>query len=104
MPMTEGGPRRISRRTVLRAGMGAAAVAALPAGLAVAGGQAAAKTARRTRTPDSLPFPALPVGVDTGAFPFEHIVIAMMENHSFDNYLGMLPLRGQPKADGFRFD
>ena len=28
----------------------------------------------------------------------------MMENHSFDNYLGMLPLRGQPLADGFMFD
>jgi phospholipase C len=28
----------------------------------------------------------------------------MMENHSFDNYFGMLPRRGQPRADGFRFD
>jgi phospholipase C len=28
----------------------------------------------------------------------------MMENHSFDNYFGMLPLRGQPLADGFTFD
>jgi phospholipase C len=26
-----------------------------------------------------------------------------MENHSFDHYLGMLPKRGQPKADGFTF-
>ena len=28
----------------------------------------------------------------------------MQENHSFDNYFGMLPLRGQPAADGFTFD
>jgi len=28
----------------------------------------------------------------------------MQENHSFDNYLGMLPVRGQPLADGFAFD
>ena len=28
----------------------------------------------------------------------------MMENHSFDNYFGMLPLRGRRAADGFRFD
>jgi len=27
-----------------------------------------------------------------------------MENQSFDNYLGMLPLHGQPLADGFTFD
>jgi phospholipase C len=102
--MTEGGPRHISRRAVLQAGLGAAAVAAIPVGLAAAGGQAGAKAVARTRVPGSLPYPALPAGVDTGAFPFDHIVIAMMENHSFDNYLGMLPLRGQPKADGFGFD
>jgi phospholipase C len=28
----------------------------------------------------------------------------MQENHSFDNYLGMLPISGQPKADGFTFN
>jgi phospholipase C len=28
----------------------------------------------------------------------------MQENHSFDNYLGMLPVCGQPKADGFTFN
>jgi phospholipase C len=32
------------------------------------------------------------------------VVIVMQENHSFDSYFGMLPLRGQPKADGFTFD
>ena len=36
--------------------------------------------------------------------PFDHIVVVMMENHSFDNYLGMLPVAGSPHADGFSFD
>ena len=44
------------------------------------------------------------MGQYTGAFPFEHIVLVMQENHSFDNYLGMLPVSGQPKADGFKFN
>ena len=35
--------------------------------------------------------------------PFDHIVVVMMENHSFDNYLGALSRHGQPKADGLRF-
>jgi phospholipase C len=45
--------------------------------------------------PGSLPRPDLPVGTDT--LPqIEHIVVVMMENHSFDNYLGLLG-----RGDGF---
>jgi phospholipase C len=51
-----------------------------------------------------VPFRSLPVGQHTGAFPFDHLVLVMQENHSFDNYLGMLPVSGQPKAHGFRFN
>jgi phospholipase C len=47
------------------------------------------------RPPDSLPDPSLPAGTDTLA-QIEHIVVVMMENHSFDNYLGMLG-----RGDGF---
>jgi phospholipase C len=54
--------------------------------------------------PGSLPDPSRPAGVPTDALPFDHIVIVMMENHSFDNYLGMLPRRGKPAVDGFAFD
>jgi len=36
--------------------------------------------------------------------PITHVVIVMQENHSFDEYFGMLPREGQPKADGFTFD
>jgi phospholipase C len=50
------------------------------------------------RQPGSLPYPQLPTGTDT--IPqIEHIVILMMENHSYDNRLGMLRRWG---ADGFR--
>ncbi|TMK46781.1 MAG: hypothetical protein E6G66_11645, partial [Actinobacteria bacterium] len=48
------------------------------------------------RAPGSLPFPNLPPGTDT--LPqIEHIVVLMMENHSFDNYFGVLG-----RGDGFQ--
>ena len=44
------------------------------------------------------PFPRRPAGVDT--LPkIRHIVVVMMENHSFDNYFGMLG-----RGDGFTLD
>jgi phospholipase C len=50
------------------------------------------------RQPGSLPFPRLAAGTDT--MPrIEHIVVLMQENHSYDNYLGMLR---RPGANGFR--
>jgi phospholipase C len=40
------------------------------------------------------PRPDLPAGADL--LPqIRHIVVLMMENHSYDNYLGMLPARGE---------
>jgi phospholipase C len=65
---------------------------------------AAAQAAGSLRGPNTLPDPSRPAGEPTAAFPFDHIVVVMQENHSFDNYLGMLPVRGQPLADGFAFD
>ena len=54
------------------------------------------------RTAGSLPDPALPAGTDT--LPeIEHVVVLMMENHSYDNFFGMLG-RGigqTPRGDGF---
>lgn len=48
------------------------------------------------RGPGSLPFPGLLPGTDT--LPqIEHIVVLMLENHSFDNILGMLG-----RGDGFK--
>ncbi len=57
-----------------------------------------------TRGPNSLPDSSVPAGTPNAALPFEHIIVVMQENHSFDNYFGMLPMRGQPLADGFTFD
>src|SRR5581483_2822439 len=58
------------------------------AGLAL-GGFDVARAAGAPAPPGTRPFPQLPAGVDT--LPqIEHIVVLMMENHSFDNYLGML--------------
>jgi phospholipase C len=92
----------VSRRDLLRAGAvlgGLAAVGATPA----PSRGAAAHHHRRIRRPDSLPNPHRPAGAVNHRMPFDHVVIVMMENHSFDNYLGMLPKRGQPLADGFTF-
>ena len=51
----------------------------------------------RLRKPGSRPYPHLPAGTDT--IPkIKHIVVLMMENHSYDNHLGML---GRAGADGF---
>jgi phospholipase C len=106
-----GGP---SRRGVLQAGLATAA------GLGVAGWTSAADAAARPqvqsqhtrgltrpltatgaiRQPGSLPYPDLREGTDT--LPqIQHVVVLMMENHSYDNKLGMLRRRG---ADGFRLD
>jgi phospholipase C len=92
----------LTRRAVL-------GMAAGTAGLALAGPLAASSsdgaTARRERRawlssaaigqPGSLPNPAVPPG--TESIPeIKNIVMVMMENHSFDNMLGMLG-----RGDGF---
>jgi phospholipase C len=44
--------------------------------------------------PGPRPQPGRPAGTDL--LPqIRHIVVLMMENHSYDNYLGMLPGRGE---------
>jgi phospholipase C len=56
------------------------------------------------RQPDSLPRPGQPAGTVDDAIPFDHLVVVVMENHSFDNLLGALSRAGQPAADGLTFD
>jgi phospholipase C len=94
----------LTRRNLLRtAGAGALALSpAARATLAVARSQH--RGPRHVRKPNSLPFPGRPAGEVNEALPFDHVVVVMMENHSFDCYLGMLPRRGQRKADGFTFN
>ena len=92
----------LPRRTFL-IGAGAAA-----AGLALGGcssssnRRASAPSRAPARTPSTVrrragerPDPSRPEGTDT--LPgIEHVVVVMMENHSYDNYLGMLG-----RGDGF---
>src|SRR3954453_5245079 len=83
-----------------RRGLGRGAIAAASRYVPAVGWAGAAGL----RGPDSLPDPARPAGEPTAALPFDHLVVVMQENHSFDNYFGMLARRGQPAADGFAFD
>ena len=99
---------RWSRRDVLGGVLGAGILTATAAcgspGKVAAPGSGTASTAatlpsrRRRRPPGSLPDPRLPAGTDTVP-EIEHIVVVMQENHSFDNYFGMLG-----RGDGFSLD
>jgi phospholipase C len=102
----------LTRRRVLGAGTALAAGVITPGVFgSVRGSAAAATTTARTglshsaalralgrstlRKPGSRPFPQLPAGTDTLS-GIKHIVVLMMENHSFDNIFGMLG-----RGDGF---
>ena len=89
-----------SRRLSRRAFLGEGAALGLTLALARLAGMAPAGAARPAplRQPGSLPHPRLPAGTDT--LPeIDHIIVVMMENHSYDNYLGMLR-----RGDGFDLD
>ena len=97
---TEGPGTDVTRRTLLRAGAGAAgalAVTGLPAWA-----RPATQAVTRLRRPDSRPFPYLPAG-HVSMPEIRHVVVLMMENHSFDNLLGMVPYQvpGRAGVDGF---
>ena len=95
--------KRFSRRSFL-GGSAAAAMVAMTQGLDACSGSSSVSGGNPNGAPGDLPDPTRAAGTADDSMPFDHVVIVMMENHSFDNYLGMLPLRGQPLADGFRFD
>ena len=90
----------MTRRTLLR---GAAGGAAVLAGTRLPAWARPVASAASLRRPDSLPFPRLPAGTPTMP-QIEHIVVLMMENHSFDNFLGMVPhqVPGRELVDGLR--
>ncbi|MFL5857736.1 MAG: alkaline phosphatase family protein, partial [Solirubrobacteraceae bacterium] len=94
----------LSRRTLLKAGGGAALGLAAGAGRLPAWARPVGRAAWQL-APGALPFPNLPEGTPTTP-QIEHIVVLMMENHSFDNLLGMLPrrYRSRRKVDGLPVD
>ncbi|MGH8456920.1 MAG: alkaline phosphatase family protein, partial [Stenotrophobium sp.] len=92
--------KRISRRRFLQQSS-AATLLAMTGGLP---GCSSSSAPQVLRGPNSLPDPSRAAGLADEAMKFDHVVVVMMENHSFDNHLGMLAQRGQPNADGFRFD
>jgi phospholipase C len=97
--MTPEHSRTVTRRSLLGAAAGGAA--AIAYGSLPAWAKPVAQLAG-VRRPDSLPFPHRRAG--TESMPqIQHVVVLMMENHSFDNLLGMVPHRvpGRANVDGF---
>lgn len=101
--------RGLTRRRFLAAGAGVVAAGVTANPRARAGPptslqeEALAVLGRTTlRLPGSRPYPDLPPGTDTMP-EIQHIVWCMMENHSYDNILGMLGRApGQaPRGDGY---
>jgi phospholipase C len=61
------------------------------------------ETSGSAQGPGSVPFPDRPVGDPNAEMPFDHIVVVMMENHSFDNLLGDLG-RTRPDVKALTFE
>ena len=80
-----------------------AATALIAAGATLGATAVPASGHAALRRPGSLPDPGRPVGTPDPHNPISHVIVVMQENHSFDEYFGMLPKEGQPKADGFTF-
>jgi phospholipase C len=83
----------VNRRSLLK---GAAAGAALAVAGPLVEGRAAPRALAAAGT---RPFPRLPAGTDTLPH-IDHVVVLMMENHSFDNHFGALRRKG---VDGLSF-
>jgi phospholipase C len=95
---------RFTRRSAIRAGAGSALALAAAANGLPAWARPIANIAQAPG-PGTLPFPNLPEGTPTMA-KIEHIIVLMMENHTFDNFLGMLPnqVKTRSKVDGLKVD
>jgi|GEM_PF-4046504 Phospholipase C len=93
-------PGERTRREALAAIAAFGAAAAFGVGTAGAGERHHHRDHQRSPRfgPGDRPFPRLPEGTDT--LPkIEHIVVVMMENHSFDNYFATLG-----RGDGLELD
>jgi phospholipase C len=85
----------LTRRSLLGSaaiGAGTLASGSLPAWARTFAGATA------LRKPDSFPFPQLPAG--TESMPkIKHVVVLMMENHTFDNVLGLVGHQERPRRN-----
>lgn len=94
--------RGVDRRTFLAGGLASvAALAASRGSVLVPAPSWAGAAAQRNKLvlpPGSRPYPDRAEGIDTMP-QIEHVVIYMQENHSFDNYFGMLG-----RGDGLTLD
>lgn len=96
---------RMSRRALLRAGAVAGVATAGTVALGRRPGSSLLRDAGvRLRGPDSLPDPRRPAGAPDASMPFDHVVVVMMENHSFDNFLGSLSLLRRDVVGQFSFE
>ena len=89
----------VSRRTLLRGAAGGAALIA--AGRLPAWAKPTVSLAG-VRKPNTLPFPHMPAGTESMR-EIRHVVVVMMENHSFDNMLGKVAhqVPGRRSVDGW---
>ena len=88
----------LNRRQFLGGGLAGASIllGACAGGSSPRSAVASTTAVRRTlRAPGSRPRPDLPAGTDQVP-KIEHFVVVMMENHSFDNILGLIG-----RGDGF---
>ena len=104
MPPPAASQPQLTRRSLLRMGAAGAALGVVASGGLPAWARPVTR-AGALKGPGDLPFPRLAPG--TPSLPqIEHIVVLMMENHSFDNLLGMLPhrVRSRRRVDGLTVD
>ena len=93
-----GGGDKISRRRLLQGALVTGAAVGAGGWRFPQGSPRHPLWGHRLRQPGSLPYPNLPTGTDT--IPqIQNIVVLMMENHSYDNKLGLLDRK---HADGFK--
>jgi phospholipase C len=84
----------ITRRTALKSAAGASLALAAASSPGLPAWARPIIRSGRIKGPGALPYPRLREGTETMP-QIDHIVVVMMENHSFDNIIGMLPHRGR---------
>ena len=89
----------VTRRTALKSAAGAGIAVAAASGSGLPAWARPILRAGRIKGPGALPYPRLREGTETMP-QIDHIVVVMMENHSFDNMIGSLPRRGRRRIDG----